>query len=183
MAEARLEQAESGLQPASEGWFVVNVRDVAWFTHRGAFGSACRFESREAPFSQLGINIRVLEPGQPNCLYHRESLQEAFLVLSGECKLLVDEEERPLQAWDFVHLPPGVNHVCVGAGEGPCVILMTGARAEDEELYYPVSELAEQYGASAEAGTPKPEEAYARFSAPVPGRPALWDSLPWASPR
>lgn len=178
--EARLEQAESGLAPATEGWFVVNVRDTAWLTH-DAFGSACRFESPELHFDQLGINIRVLEPGQPNCLYHRESLQEDFLVLAGECILLVDgEERRPLRAWDFFHCPPGVDHVFVGAGDGPCVILMAGARADDEELFYPVSELAQRYGASAEEGTASPEEAYARFAERKPGRPASWDSLPWA---
>jgi uncharacterized cupin superfamily protein len=177
--EARLEQTDSGLAPASEGWFVANVRDVAWFSH-DAFGAACRFESPEASFDQLGINIRVLEPGQPNCLYHRENLQEDFLVLAGEGVVLIDEEERPLKAWDFVHVPAGVDHVFVGAGEGPCVILMTGARSEDEELFYPVSELAERHGASAEEDTPSPEKAYARFGAREPGKPASWGSLPWS---
>ncbi len=117
-------------------WFVVNVRDAEWRTH-DAFGSSVRFENSEQPFDQLGINIRVLEPGKPNCLYHRENLQEDFLVLSGECLLLVNGEERQLKAWDFVHMPPGVDHVFVGAGDGPCAILMVGARSEEEELFYP----------------------------------------------
>lgn len=161
-------------------WFVVNVRDAPWYTHRDAFGSRCSFESRDAPFEQLGINIRVLEPGQPNCLYHRESLQEDFLVLAGECLLLVAGEERKLQAWDFVHMPPGVEHVFVGAGQGPSVILMVGARSEEEELFYPVSELAQRYGASAEEDTPSPEVAYAKYGHHQPGRPDSWESLPWA---
>src|SRR5437588_8210286 len=79
-------------------WFVVNVRDARWWRHH-AFGASCRFESRETPFEQLGVNIRVLQPGEPNCLYHSENLQEDFLVLAGECLLLVDGEERPLRAW------------------------------------------------------------------------------------
>ena len=106
------------------------------------FGSGCVFESRNASFAQLGINLNVLEPGQPNCLYHSESQQEAFLVLSGECKLLVEGEERLPGPWDFVHCPAGTEHVFVGAGDGPCVILMTGARSENEEVLFPVSELA-----------------------------------------
>jgi mannose-6-phosphate isomerase-like protein (cupin superfamily) len=104
--EARLEETGSGLVPATEGWFVANVRDTAWRVH-DTFGADCRFEGPDAPFSQLGINICVLEPGQPNCRYHRESLQEDFLVLAGECLLLVEEQERRLRAWDFVHCPPG----------------------------------------------------------------------------
>ena len=52
------------------------------------------------PFRQLGININVLEPGQPLGLYHREDHQEGFLVLAGECVLVVEDEQRALKAWD-----------------------------------------------------------------------------------
>jgi uncharacterized cupin superfamily protein len=160
-------------------WFTVNVRDATWGTH-DTFGAGCRFEGPQAPFPELGINLRVLAPGQPNCLYHSESAQEDFLVLAGECLLLVDGEERPLRAWDFVHCPAGTEHVFVGAGDGPCVILMAGARQPDEKLLYPVSALAQRYGASAEVETASPEEAYAPFSRPEEGRPKDWEQLPWA---
>jgi uncharacterized cupin superfamily protein len=177
--EARLEDFGSGLAPASDGWFVVNVADAEWWTS-STFGSGVGFETREVSFPQLGINIAVLGPGQSNCLYHSESQQEDFLVLSGEGKLLVEGEERPLRAWDFVHCPAGVEHVFVGAGDGPCVILMTGARTPDERLLYPVSELAARYGASAEEETTDSRQAYARFEPPERKRPAYWDRLPWA---
>ena len=177
--EARLKEGGSGLVPKTEGWFVVNVRDTAWRDHE-TFGADCRFEGPDAGFTQLGINICVLQPGQPNCRYHRENLQEDFLVLSGECLVLVDGQERSLKAWDFVHCPPGVDHVFVGAGDGPCAILMTGARRDDEEIVYPVSELALRHGAGVEVETGSPDEAYAAFAAPTPGRPAGWETLPWA---
>ena len=106
--EALLKDIGSGLAPVSEGWFIVNVRDTAWREHE-TFGADCSFEGPEARFTQLGINICVLQPGQPNCRYHRESLQEDFLVLAGECVLLVEEQERRLKAWDFVHCPPGTT--------------------------------------------------------------------------
>ena len=177
--EARLEETPAGLRPASDGWFVVNVADTAWVTHH-AFGSGCVFENREAgEFPELGINISALEPGQPLCLYHREGAQEDFLVLAGEGVLLVNGEERPLRTWDFVHCPGGTEHVIVAAGSEPAIILAVGKRPDDE-LLYPKSELAEKYGASAEADTPDPQEAYARFERPQPGRPDYWDQLPWA---
>lgn len=157
----------------------MNVRDAEWVTS-DTFGSGCGFESREFWFPQLGINLSVLQPGQPNCLYHSESQQEAFLVLSGECRLLVDGVERLLRPWDFFHCPAGTEHVFVGAGDGPCVILMAGARSEEEQLLYPVSELAGHYGASAEEETPDPKQAYAPFERPQPGRPSYWGRLPWA---
>src|SRR5919204_6238140 len=103
--EARLEPTDSGLAPAGDGWFVVNVRDAAWRTN-DAFGAGCGFERPDAGFADLGIRLRVIWPGQPNCMYHAESGQEDFLVLAGECLLLVEGEERRLGAWDFVHCPP-----------------------------------------------------------------------------
>src|SRR6476646_9653373 len=178
-AEARLEQTDSGLKPATEGWFVVNVGETGWAVH-DSFGSGCTFEGHDAQFKQLGINISVVEPGQPLCLYHEESAQEDFLVLAGECVLLVNGEERPLRAWDFFHCPSGTEHVIVGAGDGPAIVLAFGTRPTEEQLRYPKSELAEKYGASAEADTPRPEEAYARFERPQPGRPDYWNELPWA---
>jgi uncharacterized cupin superfamily protein len=179
VAEAPLTDSGSGLVPAGEGWFVVNVRDSEWWLSK-TFGSGTAFETSEFPFRQLGINIAVMQPGEPNCLYHSESLQEDFLVLSGECRLLVDGEERLLRPWDFFHCPPGTAHVFVGAGEGPCVVLMTGARTEEEKLLYPKSELAALYDAGAEEETPDPRQAYARFERPERMRPPYWDDLPWA---
>ena len=135
--EAKLKEAESGgLVPDGDGWFVLNARDARWW-HHDTFGSSVTFEGEDARFPQFGINIQVIEPGQPNCMYHGENAQEDFLVLSGECLLLVDGEERPLKQWDFVHSPAWTEHVFVGAGDGPCAILMVGARPEHEELRLP----------------------------------------------
>ena len=44
-------------------------------------------------------------------MYHWEEDQEDFLVLAGEAVLIVEGEERPLRAWDFVHCPPKAKHV------------------------------------------------------------------------
>jgi mannose-6-phosphate isomerase-like protein (cupin superfamily) len=113
--EARLEESGSGLAPATDGWFVVNVRDAAWETN-DCVGAMCAFEGESAPFADLGINLRVLQPGRTKLLYHAESTQEDFLVLAGQCLLLVEDEERPLTAWDFVHCPPGTGHAFVPSG-------------------------------------------------------------------
>jgi quercetin dioxygenase-like cupin family protein len=130
LTEARLEDAGSGLAPVTEGWFVVNVRDAEWFTSETR-GAACWFanEYGDSPveFPQFGINVTVLEPGQSG-VYHAEANQEAFLVLEGECRLLVEGEERRLRAWDFFHSPPWTEHAFVGAGDRPCAILMVGAQ-------------------------------------------------------
>jgi uncharacterized cupin superfamily protein len=187
--EARLEDVGSGLAPVSEGWFVVNAAEAAWLTNE-AFGGRCIFESdprvlRERPdlrpqrFEQLGITLAVLEPGRPSGLFHAESNQEDFLVLSGECILLVEGEERPLKAWDLFHAPPGTTHAFVGAGGRPCVILMVGTRNPARTIVYPSSDLARRHGAGVEAETASPSEAYASFPHWRPGRRSA-EQLPWA---
>ena len=101
------------------GWFVVNASDARWLDN-DAFGAYTRFEGEGARFEQVGINISVLQPGQPMALYHGEEDQEDFLVLSGTAVLVVEGQERPLEQWDFVHCPPWTEHVIVGAGERQC---------------------------------------------------------------
>jgi uncharacterized cupin superfamily protein len=107
-----------------------------------------------------GVNVQMLEPGQPNCRYHSEPVQEDFLVLHGECIAIVDGEERRLRQWDFLHCPAGTDHVFVGAGEGPCAILMIGSRREDAARYVP-NPIAARYDASVQEATDDPAEAYA----------------------
>lgn len=176
--QADLVDVGSGLAPASDGWFVVNARAAAWVENE-TFGARCVFESsarvvqvsdvEPRPFPQIGVNLDVIMPGQPSGLYHSETAQEDFLVLHGECVLRIEDEERPLRAWDFVHCPAGTAHRFVGAGDGPCVIFMVGARSPDKGLFYP------------DANTHSPREAYAPFPSWRHGRPSAWDDLPWTS--
>jgi uncharacterized cupin superfamily protein len=180
--EARFKETDGGLEPASDGWFVVNVADTAWW-RSDKFGASCPLEgiddvnAPEARFKEYGINIHVVWPGQPNCLYHRENAQEDFLVLSGECVLLIEGHERRLKAWDFVHFPKWTDHVIVGTETGPCALLMVGSRA-NEETTYPVSELAQKHGAGVEVETDRPFEVYAPF--PNWQRAVVDDpGLPW----
>ena len=149
MDEARLERSEYGTVAATEGWFAVNVRDAAWVTNE-AMGDACIFEGDAVPFGQIGYTLQVLQPGQPSGMYHREDDQEDFLVLSGECLAIVEGVERPLRAWDFLHCPPGTEHIFVGAGDGPCVIFMAGARANRGSAVYTRNEVALRHGAGVE---------------------------------
>ena len=177
--EARLEQRDAGLIPVTEGWFVVNVRDAAWVTSE-SFGDACTFEGEGTPpFGEVGFTLGVLQPGEPSGLYHRESNQEDFLVLAGECLLLVEGEERRLEAWDFVHCPPETEHIFVGAGDGPCVIFMAGGRTGEKRITYPRSELALRHGGGVEHETSEPREADAPYGTWQPGPPESWEGLPW----
>ncbi len=163
--ESPASRTEHGLVPAGDGWYVLNLRDAEW-RHADGRGAVCvaadDFEGERRAL-QLGLNVFALAAGEPMAMYHREDEQEDFLVLSGECLLLVEEQERRLRAWDFVHCPAGTNHIFVGAGEGPCAILMVGARRPGRTIHYPVSEVAARHGASAREATGTAREAYAHW--------------------
>jgi uncharacterized cupin superfamily protein len=179
MNEARLEQTAYGLAPGGEGWFVVNVRDAAWMRSE-YFGEACVIEGEAVAFPQVGYTIHVLHPGQPNGLYHREDDQEDFLVLAGECIAIVDGQERPMRTWDFLHCPAGTEHIFVGAGDGPCVIFMAGAREHRGSAVYTRSDAALRHGAGVETETTPSDRPYERFPKWQPGPPASFDGLPFA---
>jgi uncharacterized cupin superfamily protein len=150
--EAQLREAEAGLAPEGEGWFIVNIADSEGLRTE-TLGSGAMFEASIGDFPQFGINVRVLAPGQRASMYHREDRQEAFLILDGECTLVVEDAERPVRKGDFIHLPAGTAHVIVGAGDGPSSVLMVGARTADPGMSFPVSEIAAKYGASVEEET------------------------------
>jgi uncharacterized cupin superfamily protein len=160
--EAKLEQTDDGVAVTSEGWFVLNVADVRWLRH-DVGGQWTDFEGRGS-FADYGIGIHVVQPGQPNGKYHSESVQEDFLVLSGECICVIEGEERHLKAWDFVHCPAGTKHIFVGAGDEPCAILMVGTRSRDKVLHYPLDEVAAKHGASTPEETNVPKVAYSDWA-------------------
>ena len=176
--EAPLRATEGGLVPDGAGWFVLNARDAVW-EENPVMGAAVAWDTREQPFPDFGVNIHVLRPGQPSCMYHGEDEQEDFLVLAGECLLLVEGEERLLRQWDLVHCPAWTEHVFVGAGEGPCAILMIGGR-RNGGVVYPVADVALRHGAGVEEETRVAKEAYARFE-PWTERPHREGDLPEVS--
>jgi uncharacterized cupin superfamily protein len=169
--ESPVDSTENGVVPSGEGWFVLNARDARWY-HTEGRSAFCDFEGKQE-FAQLGFNIQVLDPGVPMSMYHWEADQEDFLVLAGEAVLVVEGEERPLQAWDFVHCPANTNHVIVGAGTEPCVVIAVGARDKSTGQDwggYPVDQTARRHGASVEQETTQPKQAYARFKKREPTR-------------
>jgi uncharacterized cupin superfamily protein len=149
---------------------IVNLADAPAAAHPSR-ATIIDWEPEDEPWPDTGVNIQVMQPGQPNCRYHSEPVQEDFLVLRGECIAIIDGVETSLKQWDFFHCPAGVEHVFVGAGDGPCAVLMIGSRRRDEP-HYPVNEAAAKYGASVSEATDDPELAYADW------RETAWERIP-----
>ena len=174
--EAKPEQSEHGLVAQGGGWYVLNAREARWYAADGR-GAFCDLEG-DAEFAQVGINVQMLGPGDPMAMYHWEADQEDFLVVSGEALLIIEGEERPLRAWDFVHCPPETKHTIVGAGEG-CVVVAVGARIDSVDNPnwggYTVDEVALRHEAGVEQETTVADEAYASVRA----KHGLRDPMPY----
>ncbi|HYH62549.1 MAG TPA: cupin domain-containing protein [Solirubrobacterales bacterium] len=171
--EASVKEGPAGLTVGdSEGWFVMNLSEAATAGYSDEQYHVT-LEGHHGAFPHFGVNVRVLAPGKPASVYHREPSQEGFLVLAGECTLIVEDQERNLRRWDYFHCPPETGHVLIGAGDAPCVVLMIGARAGDAT--FPHNERAAAYGASAPKDTDEgavayrgwPEISLARFPFPL----------------
>jgi quercetin dioxygenase-like cupin family protein len=168
MPEAPMRMTKNGLVVDGEGWFVVNAHESRW-RDEGPLGSYCTFEGKRR-FPHFGLNISVFEPGERMGMYHRENAQEAFLVLEGECTLIVEGEERELKAWDFFYCAPGTEHIIVATSEQAAIVLAVGARGRSVGggIVYEVSEAAARYGASVVRETSNPAEAYEEIYAALP---------------
>jgi uncharacterized cupin superfamily protein len=160
--------SKNGLVADGEGWFIVNARESRWKAE-GPLGAYCTFEGKRR-FPHFGININVLQPGERMGMYHRENAQEAFLVLSGECTLIVEGEERRLAEWDFFYCAPGTEHIIVASEEQSAVVLAVGGRGRGVGggIVYKVCKAAARYGASVRRETTESDKAYAEIRAKLP---------------
>lgn len=136
-------------------WWVRNARDLDWTEN--AMGVYC--DLLPGVDDAFAINLNVLGKGQPMALYHQEPHQEGFLVLRGECELRVEGETRRLRAWEYVHCPPGVAHVVVGAGDEPALVVAVGSRVGGGGATYP--------------DDPDPRAAYAAYGEAEPAESPL----------
>jgi quercetin dioxygenase-like cupin family protein len=168
VAEAPVRMSKNGLVVDGEGWFVVNARESRW-KDEGTLGSYCTFEGKRR-FPHFGINISVFEPGERMGMYHREKAQEAFLVLDGECTLIVEGKERVLRKWDFFYCEPGTEHIIVAGNDQKAVVLAVGGRGRGVGggILYTVCKAAARYGASVARETTDSAIAYAKARANLP---------------
>ena len=69
---------------------IINIADAPALSHSRR-ATLVKLEPDDVRWPDTGINVQVMQPGQPNCRYHSEPVQEDFLVLYGECILILDD--------------------------------------------------------------------------------------------
>jgi uncharacterized cupin superfamily protein len=175
MERASLRSTDTGQVVDGQGWFIINAGEASW-ERMPDMGAWCGFEAADARFERFGVSVNVLQPGESPGLYHAEDAQEGFLVLAGECVALVEGAEHRMRQWDYLHCPPGTLHITIGAGDGPCALLMIGAprSASLDEIHYPADALAACHGVAARRTTGSSQEAYAGRDRTVTRQRAPW---------
>ena len=112
-------------------------------------------------------------------MYHGETGQEDFLVVSGECVLVIESEERRLEGVGLRPLPADDGaHARRRRGRAVRRSSRSARGRRDDEIVYPVNEVAARHGSSVETETPLAEggvravSARAAVSSPTRRRPA-----------
>jgi uncharacterized cupin superfamily protein len=80
----------------------------------------------------IGVGVTEIGPGKKASYLHRHRHKEEFFyVLSGRCRLRLDEREIDLAAGDFVSRPAGSpeHHQFFNPFQEPCSVLMLGVMA------------------------------------------------------
>jgi uncharacterized cupin superfamily protein len=129
--------------PARAQAAVVNVRDAeseAWAVGSDMAATSI-FLGRSAGSVVAGLNLDVVAEGKLNTAPHCHSAEEEiFVVLEGEGKLLLGDDEQPVRHGHVVARPPGsrIAHA-FRAGEPGLTVLLYGTREPNDMTYYPRS--------------------------------------------
>jgi mannose-6-phosphate isomerase-like protein (cupin superfamily) len=115
-----------------------------------------------------GFTIRVVPPGQPAALYHAESVQEDFLILMGECVLIIENQERHLRAWDFVHCPPMTDFLRRNPGAATTMV-RAGVKGKDTAIDRELAGLAATNALLPGTLTPRLSTLVVRLGCDIPG--------------
>ena len=133
----------------------MNARENRW-RDTSTLGAFCNFEGKRR-FPGFGINLNVLPPGRADGPLPPG---ERAGGLPGAGRGVPPDRGRrgaQLKTWDFFHCPPGTEHIIVGAGKEPAVVLAVGARGRRRKgLVYPVSKIALKHNAGVERGDDGP---------------------------
>ncbi len=111
---------------------IVNLLDIENAVGDRAPGIEGRFGRKHLDSRDLGVSLFRYEANlrSPVAHSHREQ-EEAYVVVAGSGRVLLDDETRELRQWDVVRVAPEVVRAFEAGPEGLDVIAVGGPRPED----------------------------------------------------
>jgi uncharacterized cupin superfamily protein len=94
---------------------------------------------RSVGLKRTGVNFIRVPPGRESFVYHSHRYEEEWLyILSGAGVALIDGQDFPIAAGDFIGFPtPSVAHLLRNSGEADLVYLSGGENREFEVAEFP----------------------------------------------
>jgi mannose-6-phosphate isomerase-like protein (cupin superfamily) len=110
----------------------VNLLDVEDSVGDRAPGIEGRFARKHLDSRDLGVSLFRYGANlrSPVAHSHREQ-EEAYVVVAGSGKVLIDGETYPLRQWDVVRIAPEVVRAFEAGPEGLDIIAVGGPKPED----------------------------------------------------
>ncbi len=175
MDEASIQDTPYGRNPAEEGWFVLNLADALAVRNEEKGGAMYPLEPQGEPFTAFGVNVHVVWPGEPSALVSLRGRARGVPRALGRVHARSSRSRSGRCGSGTSSIArPGRIHIFVGAGDGPCAILMIGGSARRAAQLSRERGRREVRRLGFAKETPNPDEAYADWPGEfVPVR------LPW----
>jgi mannose-6-phosphate isomerase-like protein (cupin superfamily) len=109
----------------------INLLDLENTAKGGADGIEGRFGRRHLDSRDLGVSLWHYAPGFRADIGHRHREQEeAYVVVAGSGRILLDDEIRELRPWDVVRVAPEVVRAFAAGPEGLEIVAVGGPKPE-----------------------------------------------------
>jgi len=110
----------------------VNLLDVEDSVGDRAEGIEGRFARKHLDSRDLGVSLFRYGAGvrSPVAHSHREQ-EEAYVVVAGSGRILLDDDVHDLRQWDVVRVAPDVVRAFEGGPDGLDIVAVGGPKPED----------------------------------------------------
>jgi mannose-6-phosphate isomerase-like protein (cupin superfamily) len=118
-------------EPMSSSYTIVNLKQLEDSAAGRATGVEARFARTHLDSAHLGVTYLRYQPDVRSQIAHSHREQEeAYVVVSGSGRVLLDEEERDLRQWDVVRCSPQTVRAFAAGPEGLELIAIGSDRPE-----------------------------------------------------
>ena len=89
-------------------------------------------DPEDSPSRNLKMGHTIIYPTGKTTGHAHEDMEEVYYILSGKGKMVVGEDEFPVQVGDAFYVPFGEYHVTYNTGNQPLAILWVTGRVEEK---------------------------------------------------
>jgi quercetin dioxygenase-like cupin family protein len=113
------------------GFAIVNLLEVEDSTGGRAPGIEGRFARKHLDSRDLGVSLFRYEPNlRSNFAHSHREQEEAYVVVSGSGRVLVDGDVQELRQWDVIRVAPEVVRAFEAGPDGLDLVAIGGPKPE-----------------------------------------------------